>query len=131
MSANVLADIILIVHLLFVLFVIGGLAMVWIGARAGWAWVRNFWFRALHLAAILYVAVIAVLDLPCPLTVWEDALRGYRADSAGFIERWIHALLFYDLPAWVFTSAYTLFALMVLISIWAVPPKLPRRKPHA
>jgi hypothetical protein len=49
-----LADIVLIVHFAFVAFVVGGLALVWIGAVLGWAWVRNFWFRAAHLAAIAF-----------------------------------------------------------------------------
>ncbi|MGH8640305.1 MAG: DUF2784 family protein, partial [Burkholderiales bacterium] len=46
-----LADLILIVHFLFVAFVVGGLALIWIGAAAGWEWVRNFWFRVAHLGA--------------------------------------------------------------------------------
>jgi len=52
----VLADAILLLHFGFVLFVVGGLALTWIGAAAGWAWVRNFWFRAAHLGAIAFVA---------------------------------------------------------------------------
>ena len=36
-----LADLILIAHFAFVLFVVGGLALIWIGAVAGWRWVRN------------------------------------------------------------------------------------------
>lgn len=131
MRANLLADIVLVVHLLFVLFVVGGLALVWVGAKGGWGWVRNFWFRALHLAAIVYVAVISMLGIPCPLTVWEDALRRPDAGSAGFIQRWVYAILYYDLPAWVFTSIYLLFALAVLATLWVVPPKLSGPKAKA
>jgi len=47
-----LADVVLVVHFAFVLFVVGGLALIWIGGAAGWQWVRGFWFRAAHLAAI-------------------------------------------------------------------------------
>ena len=121
-----LADFILVVHFLFVSFVVGGLALTWIGAAAGWAWVRNFWFRVAHLAAIAFVAGEALAGVWCPLTVWEDALRGARADKS-FIARWIHRVLFYDFPEWVFTLAYVLFALVVVATWWFVRPE-PRRR---
>lgn len=120
-----LADFILIVHFAFVLFVTGGLALIWIGAAAGWRWVRNFWFRVAHLAAIVFVAGEALVGIWCPLTVWEAELRGARAEKS-FIARWIHRVLFYDFPEWVFTVAYVLFALLVAATLWFVRPE--RRK---
>src|SRR5258706_1736093 len=97
--ALLLADFILVIHFLFVLFVVGGLATIWIGAAAGWRWVRNFWFRIVHLAAISLVAAEALFGVVCPLTAWEDALRG-RNPEASFIARWIHRVLFYEFPDW-------------------------------
>ena len=121
MSALV-ADVILVVHFAVVAFVVGGLFAIWIGAARGWRWVRIFWMRVAHLSAIFFVAAEAVAGMMCPLTVWEDALRG-RSGDAGFIERWLHAILFYDLPPWVFTAAYVAFALVVLGTFVAVPPR--------
>jgi hypothetical protein len=120
-----LADFILIIHFAFVLFVTGGLALIWIGAAVGWRWVRNFWFRAAHLGAIVVVAGEALAGVWCPLTIWEAQLRGARADKS-FIAQWIHRMLFYDLPEWLFTVAYVLFALVVLATLWWVRPE--RRK---
>lgn len=117
-----LADLILIAHFAFVLFVVGGLALTWIGAVTGWRWVRNRWFRSAHLAAIFLVAAESLLGMVCPLTVWEDALRGARDDTS-FIARWIHRLLFYDFPEWGFTAAYFLFALAAALTFWLVPPR--------
>ncbi|MBI3042321.1 MAG: DUF2784 domain-containing protein [Betaproteobacteria bacterium] len=117
-----LADLILIVHFGFVLFVVGGLALIWIGAAAGWAWVRNFWFRIAHLAAIVFVASEALLGIWCPLTLWEARLRGVEAEKS-FIAQWIHHILFYDFPEWVFTIAYALFALFVAATWWWIRPK--------
>ncbi len=57
-----LADFIMIVHFAFVLFVVGGLALIWAGAGLGWRWVRNLWFRVAHLAAILFVAGEALVE---------------------------------------------------------------------
>jgi hypothetical protein len=117
-----LADLILIAHFAFVLFVVGGLALTWIGAAAGWRWVRSFWFRIAHLAAICFVSAEALLGMICPLTEWEDTLRGAPTE-AGFVARWIHRLLFYNFSEWMFTTAYMLFALAVALTFWLVPPR--------
>jgi polyferredoxin len=116
------ADIILVIHFAFVLFVIGGLVLIWIGHAAGWQWVRNLRFRALHLAAIVFVAGEALLGVMCPLTIWEDALRGAAHDKS-FVARWVHRLMFYSAPEWVFTALYVAFALLVAATLWWVPPQ--------
>lgn len=121
-----LADLILVVHFAFVVFVVAGLPLVWTGAALGWRWVRNRTFRIAHLAAILFVSAEAAAGIWCPLTLWEDALRG-SAGERGFVARWIHALLFHDLPPWVFTLAYFSYALLVALTWWRVPPR--RRAP--
>ncbi len=122
-----LADAILIVHFAFVLFVVVGLGATWLGAWLGWRWVRNFWFRVAHMCAIVFVAAEAIAGIWCPLTIWEAELRGTRAGD-GFIAQWIHRLLFYDFPPWVFTAAYVLFALVVIATWWFVRPVRSRGK---
>jgi Protein of Unknown function (DUF2784) len=119
---RLLADLILTVHFAFVLFVTGGLLFIWLGAAAGWHWVRNFRFRVAHLAAISFVALETLLGMVCPLTAWEDALRGAPAETS-FIARLLHRLLFYNFPEWVFTSAYVLFALLVAATWHWVRPR--------
>jgi hypothetical protein len=121
------ADLILYVHFAFVLFVIGGFAAIWIGAAAGWRWITNFAFRAAHLTAIALVAAEALAGMACPLTVWENALRGSE-DETSFVARWVHRLLFYNLPEWVFTVAYAVFAALVALTFWVVPPKRQRSR---
>jgi len=118
---SLLADVVLIVHFVFVAFVVGGLALVWIGAAMSWQWVRNFWFRAAHLAAIVFVAGEALAGIWCPLTVWEAALRGGQVEKS-FVAHWIHRVMFYDLPEWFFTVAYALFALAVASTWYWVRP---------
>ncbi len=122
----ILADLILTAHFAFVLFVVGSLPLIWIGAAAGWGWIRNFSFRIAHLAAILFVTAEAAAGIWCPLTVWEDALRGTTPDKS-FVARWIHSLLFYDLPPWLFTAAYCVFAALVALTWWRIPPQ--RKQP--
>jgi hypothetical protein len=119
---RVLADAILVVHFAYVLFVVGGLLLIWLGYAAGWCWVRNWWFRASHLAAIGLVAIEALVGVTCPLTVIEDALRPGQASTQGFLQRWLHALMFFDWPAWVFTCTYVGFAAAVAATLVLLPP---------
>ena len=121
MLSTCAADAILLVHFAFVLFVTGGLVAIWLGATLHWQWVRNRTFRALHLGAICFVAAEALAGIACPLTLWEDALRG-RHSEMGFVARWVRAVLFYDLPEAVFTVAYVLFAALVALTLWLIPP---------
>ena len=123
------ADALLVVHFGIVAFIVGGLVFTWIGAPLGWRWVRNPWFRYAHLAAIGFVALEALVGIACPLTVWEDALRGH-ADDKSFIARWIHRAMFYDLPEWMFTVAYCVFAAAVIATWWWIRP-LPSKKRRA
>jgi hypothetical protein len=122
-----MADALLVVHFLIVAFIVGGLVLVWVGAGLRWRWVRNPWFRYLHLAAIMFVAAEAVLGVMCPLTVWEDMLRGgVRAES--FVGRWVRYFLYYEAPPWVFTAAYVAWTLATLLTLWRVPACPFRRK---
>jgi uncharacterized protein DUF2784 len=116
-----LADVVVAVHLLVVLFILLGVPLVYLGAALHWIWVRRWRWRMLHLAAILFVAAESLLGISCPLTTWEDTLRGRRT-AGGFIERWIDQLIYYDAPAWVFTAAYIAFAALVLVTWILVPP---------
>jgi hypothetical protein len=116
-----LADIIVVIHLLIVIFIVGGVPVVYLGIALRWAWVRRWTWRVVHLGAILFVAAESLLGIACPLTIWEDALRGGHQPD-GFIERWVHPVMFYQAPTWVFTTAYLAFAAVVLGTWIAVPP---------
>jgi len=118
----VVADALLVVHFLIAAFIVGALPLVWLGARLGWRWVRNPGFRFAHLGAIAFVALEALLGVACPLTVWEDLLRGgLRPES--FVGRWVYAALYYRAPEWVFTVAYVLWAVATLLTLYRVPPR--------
>jgi hypothetical protein len=118
-----LADLILALHVAYVLFVIGGLALIWLGIARGWRWVRNLWFRLLHLAAIGLVAAEALIGLACPLTVLEDWLRSADYAGSGFLERWVHRILFWDFPSWVFALVYLIFAFLAVLTWRRWPPR--------
>ena len=116
-----LADIVLVIHFLYILFVVGSLPVIWIGAWLKLAFARNFWFRFAHLTAIFFVVVESLLGVTCPLTVWENTLRQVESDSS-FMQYWLHRIMFFSFPEWVFTAVYILFALLVAITFKLVPP---------
>jgi hypothetical protein len=129
MSAPWLADAVLVVHVLFVSFVLGGFALILAGAGR-WSWIRNRAFRVLHLAAIVFVAAEALLGVTCPLTRWEDMLRAAGREERSFIGRWFAWLLYYDLPEWVFAIAYCALALAVAWVWHAIPPRARPSRAH-
>src|SRR3954468_4396627 len=61
--ATTMADVVLTVHFMFVVFVVGALPAIWIGAALRWRWVCNFKFRLAHLGAIGFVALESVLGI--------------------------------------------------------------------
>ena len=119
---RIAADVLLVVHFLIAAFIVGGLVLVWIGIAAGWSWIRNPWFRYAHLAAIAFVAAEALLGYACPLTIWEDLLRG-GARPESFIGRWVYRLLYYNAPEWVFALLYVLWTAATLLTLWLAPPR--------
>ena len=114
---HTLADLVLLTHVSFVLFVVVGLLAILCGGIAGWRWIRNPWFRAAHLAGIGWVVGQAWLGIICPLTTLEMDLREKAGDATyagAFIAHWLQKLLYYEAPAWIFIAGYTLFGLAVI-----------------
>lgn len=124
-----LADVVLVLHFALAAFIAAGVVLIWVGAGLRWEWIRARRLRALHLAAICFVAAEALLGIACPLTVWEDVLR-YGSGERSFVARWVSALLYYDLPEWVFTAVYLAAAAATLAAWWLVPPRQRRSAPN-
>ena len=128
---RLLADAVLLMHVLLVVFVVGGLVAVVVGNLRGWRWVDRPGFRFAHLAAIATVVLEAWFGVVCPLTSLETWLRAKAHETGyagGFIEHWMRRLLYYEAPAWVFTSVYSVFGLLVAASWWYFPPRFRGRR---
>lgn len=125
---SALADAVLLLHLAIILFNVFGLVAIPLGAWRGWGFVRVFWWRALHLAILAAVALQAVLQRICFLTVWQfDLLQpaGGPAAPAPLIAGWIDRLIYWPLPLWVFAVLYVAVCLYALLLWLLVPPRLP------
>lgn len=128
------ADVIVALHGGYVGFVVIGELAIVLGGVCGWRWVRNPWFRLIHLLAIAVVAAEAVFHVPCPITVWEGNLRELAGQASGtetFVGRLVH-FLFLDgdnpWPEWVYESLHIGFGVLVLATLLLVPPRWPGRK---
>lgn len=127
---RVLADAVLVLHFAIVVFVVGGLVLVFVGNRGHWRWVNAWHFRLAHLGAIGLVVAESWFGLTCPLTTLEAWLRvraGEAAYAQSFVEHWLSRLLFYQAPPWVFAFVYTAFGLLVAFAWWRYPPRRRRR----
>ena len=128
------AEFILLLHALFVAFIVAGLTLIVIGGVRSWSWVRNPWFRMAHVSAIGVVTVQSWFGAICPLTKWEMALRsmaGGTVYSGSFLSHWLETLLYYQAPLWVFALCYTLFAAAVAAGwLWVRPRPFRRSSLH-
>lgn len=136
MAYAALADALATLHLAFVLFVLIGQLLIVAGALAGWRWVRNPWFRLLHLLAIGIVVMETVVGIECPLTTWERNLRiaaGQEdfARDASFIGRLVRGVLFCpnDIQP-TLNKIYYGFGLLVLLTFVFAPPRLRKPRGH-
>jgi len=126
MPDQTLADMVLLLHAVFIAFVVLGLALILIGGVLRWRWVRNRWFRLAHLAAIAAVVAQTWLGIQCPLTTLESYLRrraGQPGYEMGFVADRVQRLIFFEADWWVFAVSYTVFGLLVLLSFWWVRPR--------
>jgi hypothetical protein len=126
-----LADLMVAIHVGYIGFVVVGQLLIWFGWAVGWKWIRNFWFRATHLLAIAVVAYEELMDIRCPLTVWEEYFRekaGQPVTGETFLGRLMHSLIFYDFEPWVFTTIYMSTLAVVLLTLVLCPPRRPFRK---
>lgn len=84
MKSRHLADLVVLAHFAFLVFVIfGGLLRLW--------WIRAHW---LHLPAVAWGGYIELSGQVCPLTPLENRLRGADQYTGTFIEHYIVPVIY-------------------------------------
>ena len=121
-TAAIAAEAVFAAHLAVILFNLGGLFAVPLGAALGWRFVRIRWWRLGHLALLALVAVQAALGRACILTLWQARLEG-SATAAPLLMRWVEGLVYWRLPLWVFAALYIVVFGYALALLRLVPPR--------
>ena len=115
MTYRILADVVLLGHLGFILFVVlGGIAVRW-----------RRWMAIVHLPCAAYGAAIEHWGWICPLTPMENRLRslaGERGYTGGFVEHYLVPIVY---PETLSATAGTALGIAVvatncLVYAWAL-----------
>ncbi|KRA01508.1 MAG: DUF2784 domain-containing protein [Achromobacter sp.] len=115
MTYRILADLVLVVHGLFVAFVVfGGLLTLWKPRMAFW-----------HLPALAWGAMVIGMGWICPLTPLEVSLReraGQEGYAGGFIEHYVLGIIY---PEGITRTTQMLLAALLIVgnlvvyTVWA------------
>jgi hypothetical protein len=81
-------ELVLILHFLIILFVIFGFP---VGLKY-----NHRLFRIIHFSSLVFVAVLMVLGLPCPLTILEEYLRQAPVYEGSFIASWLNRIIYLE-----------------------------------
>jgi len=117
MLYKILADIVVLIHFLWILFLI-------FGALLG---VRNKAIKIIHISGLILAAVIQIFGWYCPLTDLEVWLRAKHdpslAYAGSFIIHYVEGLIYIEISPWV------IFAFTVLLlgfNVWFYLRKKPQ-----
>ena len=117
-----LADIILILHFLVVIFITVGFLLIPIGYNYEWSWIKNFKLRLFHFGLMFIVTFETLVGITCPLTSIENYLRGIN-NSKSFISFWIEKIIYWDFPTSFFIFLYFVFLGWTFLMWKIYPPK--------
>jgi hypothetical protein len=119
------ADVILLIHFLFVAFVVLGFIFIWIGYFTKQKFARNAKFRICHILVMGIVLYESLIGMICPLTEWENYLRVRGGQDqvyeTSFMKEWIHKIMFFDFSELTFVIVYALFFTLILLTFRVIP----------
>ncbi len=113
MPYRILADLVLVLHLLFIVFVVAGGLLAW----------RCSWLTLLHLPAAAWGAFIEFSGDTCPLTPLENRLRilaGIEGYESGFIEHYLSPIIYPEGLTHEIQLGLGLFVIAVNLLLYAI-----------
>ena len=121
MPYRILADLVMVLHLAFIVFVaIGSLLVL--------KWRRLVWP---HLAVVAWAAAIVSIGFTCPLTPVEKHLRARAGSSSyddGFIDHYLDGVVY---PGGMTTLARLMVAVLIAVGYAAVVARDRRHRSHS
>ena len=114
---NVLfSEIVLLFHFCIFLFMVLSFFLIPLGYYQKWEWVKNKYYRLIHLILMGIIFIETILGFMCPLTILENFLRN-DIEINNKITQIIHQIMYLDLPTYQFIILY-LLSLLYLIFLW-------------
>ena len=121
MLYKTLADIMVVMHFVWVLFMLTGFILT----LCGFFW-RGFFdkwlFRTIHAGGILFVSILAVLGKYCPLTLWENSLRAKYDPSLVYagscIIHYVQKFLYPEINPLIIRAVTTFITLCETVLQW-------------
>jgi hypothetical protein len=106
-----MADLLMIIHFLWILFMIIGLPLG--------LWLRSPTLRWIHFAGMSVTAILAATGMYCPLTVWEETLR-WETDpgftySGSFLARVLSPFLYPQVQPWILRTTTVVWGGLTLL----------------
>ena len=110
-----MAIFILILHLLVILFMVIGFPVA--------LYTNHHRFRLIHAGVLGVVTLLMIAQIPCPLTLFEEALSGESYEGS-FLAEWLNRIIYMEwfTPRSVFIMDM-IFAGLVFSSFWWRPLK--------
>lgn len=119
---TLLADFVLLAHFAITVFLVLGMLLIPLGAYWHWSWVRARRMRQIHAGLMALIAIEAVFNITCPLTVLEALLRHAAAPESFWADQ-LSKILYWNLPLEFFTILYVCCVIWVLYLWRSVPPR--------
>ncbi len=127
MSHKIFADAIIVVHFLYILFMLLGFLLTIYAVLFREKFFDWWLFRSLHLLGIFYVASLSILGKYCPLTILENELRlkyeVFSVYSGSFIIHYLEKLVYPDVNPLVIQIPTVFLAIFTIVMFIVKPPK--------
>ncbi len=128
-----LSYLMVLLHSLCVLFIVLSVPVIMAGHLLQWPFVKNFYYRSIHLGMLMVPVVETILGLPCPLTLWENQLRklgGLEEYSKGCLQYWMEQWFHLAINAQTVDITSLLIGISCVFLCFLVPPKFVKITSH-
>ncbi len=130
MLYRILADLIVVVHLAWILFMLEGFILTLRGFFHK-EFFERWLFRTAHLLGIAYVSTLALMGRYCPLTVWENTLRAKYDPSlnypGSFMIYYFEKFVYPDVNPLIIQIPTTFIAVFTVVVFIIKPPEKIKR----
>src|SRR3989338_4190805 len=125
MIYKILADIIVLMHFAWILFMLWGFILTLWGFFHK-EFFEKWLFRTVNLFGIAYVSLLAIMGRYCPLTIWENALRA-KYDSGltypgSFMIYYFEKFVYPDVNPLIIQIPTTFIAVFTVVVFIIRPP---------